>query len=267
MDFMNGSRVRGTKLASIGIFAAGALASGLISAETIFTVNGVDVDSSVVDFYFESRLAQQGGQATPEQREALMTELRDIYILSTQESAKAIEAEPQVAAQIELQRLGVLAQAVATDFFENTEITEDEILAEYNAQVELAPPLQYKARHILVESQGEAVAVIDQLNEGADFEELAKEKSTGPSGPTGGDLGWFSPNQMVEPFSNTVQALEDGQCTSAPTQTQFGWHVILREESRESEAPTLESVRENINQVIQQRKFTAHLDGLREAAN
>jgi len=266
MDFMNGSRVRGTRLASIGFFAAGALAASLVSAETIFTVNGVDVDSSVVDFYFESRLAQQGGQATPEQREALMTELRDIYILSTQESAKAIEADPRVAAQIELQRLGVIAQAVASDFFANTEITEEEVLSEYNAQVELAPPLQYKARHILVESQGEAVAVIDQLNEGADFEELAKEKSTGPSGPTGGDLGWFSPNQMVEPFSNAVQALEDGQYSSLPTQTQFGWHVILREESRDSEAPTLDSVRENIRQVIQQRKFTAHLEGLREQA-
>lgn len=265
MDSMNGSRVRGTRLASIGVIAAGALASGLVHAETIFTVNGVDVDSSVVDFYFESRLAQQGGQATPEQREALMTELRDIYILSTQENAKTIAAEPEVAAQIELQRLGVVAQAVAADFFTNTPITDDEILAEYNVQVELAPPLQYKARHILVESQGEAVAVIDQLNDGADFEELAKEKSTGPSGPTGGDLGWFSPNQMVEPFSNTVQELEDGQYSSAPTQTQFGWHVILREESRESEAPTLDSVRENIRQVIQQRKFTAHLDELREA--
>lgn len=266
MDFMNGSRVRGTRLASIGFVAAGALASSLVSAETIFTVNGVDVDSSVVDFYFESRLAQQGGQATPEQREALMTELRDIYILSTQESAKTIAADPRVAAQIELQRLGVIAQAVASEFFADTEITEEEILAEYNAQVELAPPLQYKARHILVESQGEAVAVIAELNEGADFEELAKEKSTGPSGPTGGDLGWFSPNQMVEPFSNAVQALDDGQYSAEPTQTQFGWHVILREESRDSEAPTLDSVRENIRQVIQQRKFTAHLEGLRAQA-
>ena len=87
MDSMNGSRVRGTGLAGIGFVVAGALASGLVFAETIFTVNGVDVDSTVVDIYFESRLAQQGGQATPEQREALMTELRDIYILSTQESA------------------------------------------------------------------------------------------------------------------------------------------------------------------------------------
>lgn len=267
MDFMNGSRVRGTRLAAISLVAAGALYSSLAAAETIFTINGVDVDSAVVDIYFESRLGEQGGQATPEQREALMTELRDIYILSTQDNAKVLAAEPRIAAQIELQKLGIVAQAVAAEFFESIEVTEEEILAEYNAQVELAPPLQFKARHILVESQGEAVAVIAQLNEGADFEELAKEKSTGPSGPTGGDLGWFSPNQMVEPFSNAVQALEDGQYSSAPTQTQFGWHVILREESRESEAPTLESVRDNIVTVVQQKKFTDHLDVLREAAS
>ena len=265
MDFMNGSRVRGTQLAAIGLIA-GTLLSGLASAETIFTINGVEVDSAVVDVYFESRLGAQGVQATPEQREALMTELRDIYILSTQENAKALAAQPRIAAQIELQRLGIVAQAAASDYFANTEVSEEEILAEYNEQVTLAPPLQYKARHILVESQGEALAVIEQLNGGADFEELAKEKSTGPSGPSGGDLGWFSPNQMVEPFSNAVQALEDGQYSSAPTQTQFGWHVILREESRESEAPTLESVRENIKTVVQQKKFTAHLDELREAA-
>jgi peptidyl-prolyl cis-trans isomerase C len=266
MDFMNGSRVRGTRLAAISLVAAGALSSGFVAAETIFSINGIDVDSAVVDIYFESRLGEQDSPATPEQREALMSELRDIYILSTQESAKTIAEQPRVAAQIELQKLGILAQAVAAEFFAGTEVTEDEILVEYNAQVELAPPLQFKARHILVASQGEAIAVIAQLNEGADFEELAKEKSTGPSGPTGGDLGWFSPNQMVEPFSNAVQALEDGQYTSTPTQTQFGWHVILREESRESEAPTLESVRENILQVVQQKKFTDHLDALRQAA-
>lgn len=262
MDFMNGSRVRGTQLVATGL-AIGSLFCGLASAETIFSINGVDVDSAVVDVYFESRLGAQGGQATPEQREALMTELRDIYILSTQENAKKLAAEPRIAAQIELQRLGIVAQAVATEFFENTEVTEDEILAEYNEQVKLAPPLQFKARHILVESQGEAQAIIAELNDGADFEELAKEKSTGPSGPNGGDLGWFSPNQMVEPFSKAVQALEDGQYSSAPTQTQFGWHVILREESRESEAPTLDSVRDNIMALIQQKKFTAHLEGLR----
>jgi len=266
MEFMNGSRVRGTRLAAIGLLA-GVLSSGLAVAETIFTINGVDVDSAVVDIYFESRLGGQDGPATPEQREALMTELRDIYILATQADAKALAADPRIAAQIELQRLGIIAQAVASEFFANTTISEDEILAEYNEQVKLAPPLQFKARHILLETQSEALDVIEQLNQGADFAELAKEKSTGPSGPNGGDLGWFSPNQMVEPFSKAVQALEDGQYTSAPTQTQFGWHVILREESRESEAPTLESVRDNIKKVIQQKKFTAHLEELRGAAS
>jgi peptidyl-prolyl cis-trans isomerase C len=266
MDFMNGSRVRGTRLAAIGL-VAGALASGLVAAETIFTINGIDVDSAVVDVYFESRLGAQGGQATPEQREALMTELRDIYLLSSQDNAKALAAEPRIAAQIELQKHGIVAQAVASEFFANTVATEDEILAEYNEQVKLAPPLQFKARHILVESQGEAVAVIAQLNEGADFAELAKEKSTGPSGPNGGDLGWFSPNQMVEPFSKAVEALADGQYSSVPTQTQFGWHVILREESREAEAPTLDSVRDNIQTVVQQKKFTAYLDKLRADAS
>jgi len=126
--------------------------------------------------------------------------------------------------------------------------------------------LQFKARHILVASQGEAVDLIKELDDGADFEELAKGKSTGPSGPTGGDLGWFSPDQMVAPFSSAVAALDDGGYTSEPVQTQFGWHVILREESRDSEPPTLESVREVITQQVQQKKLQTYIASLREAA-
>ena len=130
----------------------------------------------------------------------------------------------------------------------------------------MAPQLQFKARHILVASQGEAIDLITELDGGADFEELARDKSTGPSGPTGGDLGWFSPNQMVPPFSNAVAALEDGKYTSEPLQTQFGWHVILREESRDAEPPTLESVREVITQQVQQKKLQAYIASLRVAA-
>ena len=105
--------------------------------------------------------------------------------------------------------------------------------------------------------------MIAQLTEGANFEELAKEKSTGPSGPNGGDLGWFSPNQMVAPFSQAVERLDDGAYTLTPVQTQFGWHVILREESREAQPPTLESSRETITQQVRQNKFQEHLEILR----
>lgn len=192
-----------------------------------------------------------------------MSELRDIYLLATQDEAKEVLTDPRLAAQIDLQRAGAIAQAVAAKFLDNTTVTEEEILAEYQEQIKAAPPLQFKAKHILVASQGEAIDLISQLDTGADFAQLAKDNSTGPTGPNGGDLDWFSPNQMVAPFANAVAALEDGAYTSTPVQTQFGWHVILREDSRESTPPTFESVREAINQAVQQKKFEAYLASLR----
>ena len=127
----------------------------------------------------------------------------------------------------------------------------------------LAPQLEYKARHILVDSQGAAVSLIKQLQEGAEFSELAMEHSTGPSGPAGGDLGWFPANAMVQAFSDAVIALEDGGVTQTPVQTQFGWHVILREASRESTPPPLESVRDVIVQRVSQEKFLEFVRNLR----
>jgi peptidyl-prolyl cis-trans isomerase C len=266
MYFMNGSRMSGTRQIACAFALTFAFFSGHAAADTIFTVNGVDVDSAVVDIYFEGRLSgRPSSAATPEERVALIAELKDIYLLATQENVAELSKDPQVAAQIELQKHAILAQASAADFYANVSATEEEILAVYAEQVELAPPLQFKARHILVATQGEAVDLITQLNEGANFEQLAKDKSTGPSGPEGGDLGWFSPNQMVPQFSQAVETLEDGQYSPTPIQTDFGWHVILREESRETEAPTFESVRENIEQVVQQNKFQEHLDFLRSA--
>ena len=266
MNLFNRSRFGGTRLAAISLIALATSTTGTAFAQTLFTINGVDVDSAVVDLYFNSRLGGQDTQPTAEQREALMGELRDIYILATQENAATLAQGQEIAAQIALQKHSILAQAVAAEFFASIEVTEEETLAEYGEQIKLAPPLQFKARHVLVESQGEAIEVISQLDAGANFEELAMEKSTGPSGPDGGDLGWFSPNQMVEPFSNAVQAMEDGAYSAQPVQTQFGWHVILREESRESEPPTFESVKENIEVAVQQRKFQEHLEAMRETA-
>lgn len=234
-----------------------------LNAETVKTVNGVDIDSSMLDFYLQSRTQRPVEQVTPEERASLLVELTDIYLLSTGEAAEEVANDPELKAQLELQRRGVIAQTMAAKFFEGTEVTEEEILAAYDVQAALAPPLQFKARHILLESQGEAIAVVAELDIGGNFEELAKERSTGPSGSSGGDLGWFSPNQMVAAFSDAVAALEDGKYTAEPVQTEFGWHVILREDSRKAEAPTLDSVREVIIQNVQQEKFKLYLDGLR----
>lgn len=267
MYSINRSRAIGTTLATLALAIAATLSGGQAVAETIFTVKDVAVDSAVVDLYFENRLGRSGAAGTPQEREVLMSELKDIYLLSTQDFVAELAKEPGVAAQLELQTRGILAQVAAANFFESVSITEEELLEEYAVQIEMAPQLQFKASHILVATQGEATDLITQLDEGADFAELAKEKSTGPSGPNGGDLGWFSPGQMAAPFTAAVELLEDGAYTSQPVQTDFGWHVILRQESRETEPPTFESVRENVDQVLQQRKFQEHLDELRAASS
>lgn len=263
MHYTTGSTRVGTRFLALASAILIAVVSTNLNAETVTTVNGTPIDSSVVDFYLESRTQRPVVQITAEERTTLLSELTDIYLLSSDEMATEIGKDPKIKAQLELQRRGVIAQVVASKFFENVEATEEEILTAYDAQAAIAPPLQFKARHILLESQGEAIAVIGELDIGGKFEELAKERSTGPSGPNGGDLGWFSPNQMVKAFTDAVETLEDGQYTTSPVQTEFGWHVILREESRKAEAPTLDSVREIIVQNIQKEKFEQYLEGLR----
>ncbi len=234
------------------------------NSNAVVTVNGVGIDSALVEFYLESRIQKPAIEATDAEREAVIQELTDIYLLTTQPIADQLAKEDRLRAQIELQKRGILAQAVAQDFLSKNEATEEEILATYQSQIELAPPLQFKARHILVETQEAASDLIAQLNDGADFAELAKANSTGPSGPSGGDLGWFSPEQMVKPFSDAVAAMGDGEFSAQPVETQFGWHVILREESRANEPPTLESVRPMIKQNLEQTKLQEYIEGLRE---
>jgi len=259
---LRASSIAAVLLVGLACFSAVAPAS----AETIKTVNGEAIDSSVLDFYIQSRLQKPPAQVTAEERSQLLDELTDIYLLTTQDAVKEVEDDPRIQAQLELQRRGILAQAVASTVFAGMNISEEEIQAEYESQSKLAPTMQYKARHILVESQGEAADVITQLDNGADFSQLAKDRSTGPSGPSGGDLGWFAPNQMVKPFSDAVASLEDGQYTKSPVQTDFGWHVIMREDSRQSEPPTLDNVRPKIQQTLQQRRFQEYLDKLRADA-
>ncbi len=257
------SKRSGALLALTALGVATFSSPTITSAETVISVNGISIDSTLVNMYLESRIQKLASQATPDERDAIVQELTDIYLLTMQPEAEELANGAKVKAQIELQSRTVIAQAVASNFFTKNKATDEEIVAEYESQMGAATSLQFKARHILVETQAAAVDLISQLADGADFEELAKTSSTGPSGPSGGDLGWFAPDQMVKPFSDAVAALEDGGFTLEPVQTQFGWHVILREESRPNEPPPLASVRDEIKQRIEQAKFEAYLENLR----
>lgn len=146
------------------------------------------------------------------------------------------------------------------------DVSDEELQAAYDAQYKDAEPEQeFNASHILVETKEEADAIKVELDGGADFAEVAKEKSTGPSGPGGGSLGWFGPGMMVPEFEEAVAGMEAGG-VSEPVETQFGWHVIKLNETRTGEAPALEDVREELETQVRQTKVQTAIESLTEAA-
>ncbi|MBK1635010.1 peptidylprolyl isomerase [Rhodovulum adriaticum] len=153
--------------------------------------------------------------------------------------------------------LGRIAEAAVTD-----EALQTAYEAAFAGE---EPEREFNAAHILVETEEEALAIKTALDKGADFTEMAKEQSVGPSGPNGGDLGWFTAGMMVKPFEDAVMSLEPGE-VSAPVQTQFGWHIVKLNDSRLKEAPTLEEVRPELVQQIQRDAMEAAMEELTDAA-
>jgi peptidyl-prolyl cis-trans isomerase C len=148
----------------------------------------------------------------------------------------------------------------------NSNPVSDESAQElYDAQIGKAGK-EYSARHILLENEEDAKAVIAQLDEGADFSELAKEKSTGPSGSSGGKLGWFGAGQMVAPFSEATAKLNKGEYTKEPVQTQFGWHVIILDDTRESNPPSFEDVKDRLKMLLANQQLQQHVEELKNSA-
>ena len=256
-----GSKTIGTRLAVAALSLTAMFSAANATAQT--TGAAPVFDEAVLEFLLESRIQKPANQATAAERASAVDELTSIYLISNLPRAIELGNVPQVKAQIDLQRRALIFNAFAVDFMANNQPTEQEIFNVYEEQVALSPPREFKARHILVDTQSAAIALIEELQGGADFVELAMANSTGPSGPSGGDLGWFTAQSMVKPFSDAVSTMEDGAFTTSPVQTQFGWHVILREDSRDSAPPPLDSVRDVLVQRIGQQKFQEFLSGLR----
>ncbi|EEE37995.1 ppic-type ppiase domain protein [Rhodobacteraceae bacterium KLH11] len=172
-------------------------------------------------------------------------------------TASALRLENEARSLRAVQTVEALAAAAVTD---------EAIQAAYDAQfAEFEGADEFNASHILVETEEDANALKTQLDEGADFAELAKENSTGPSGPNGGALGWFGTGQMVPEFENAVLSLEKGQ-VSDPVQTQFGWHLVTLNDKRKTQAPELDAVRTELAQSIQQEAIQARIDELTQQA-
>jgi peptidyl-prolyl cis-trans isomerase C len=240
--------------------------SGAQSSEdqVVAVVNGAEIRISDV-LRMIGNLPQNVQMQALSNMPAMVDRTIDLELVLEAADEAGLRNDPEVQAQIQSLANDVLRQTYLQNLA-GREVTDEAVKAAYDDYLEANPAEEVKARHILVESEDEATAIIEQLDEGADFAELAKEKSTGPTGERGGDLGYFKFGQMVEPFAQAAFDLEPGSYTEAPVETQFGWHVILVEDKRTSEPPSFEEMAPQLRQQLQQQAIQAHLAELREKA-
>jgi len=237
------------------------------SAEaTVATVNGTPITRTVFEYYVKTTTGKNLSDLPPEARAQLLDNLIRGEVLSQQGIKDGLDKSQDVASQIVLMRVQVLGEAEAASYLKDKPPTDEQVHAEYNAQIAMIPKTQYHARHILVPSQDAAQQIIDQLKGGASFEELAKSKSTDSTKDQGGDLGWFAANTMVQPFATAVMALKKGETTQTPVQTPFGWHVIQLLDTRDEAPPPFDSVKQRVQQLVQQKKVRAYQEDLMKTA-
>jgi peptidyl-prolyl cis-trans isomerase C len=229
-------------------------------------VNGVDIHESDLKVAEEEVGGSMANVPPAKRREALITYLSDVIVLAQAAEKQKLAEKPEVARQLALARNKVLMEALLQNAG-RAAITDEALHKVYSEAVKQMPPEQeVHARHILVPTEAEAKAIEAQLKGGADFAKLAKEKSKDPSGPAnGGDLGWFTKEQMVPQFAEAAFKLDKGQI-SDPVHTQFGWHIIKVEEKRTKPTPTFDDVKAQIVTFVMHRAQAQLVDSLRKAA-
>lgn len=214
----------------------------------------------------EKEIAQRShGQSFP--KDKLIEELVQRELLVQDALKKHLDSSPEYLEQLEATKKAILTQTNLQNFLKANPVSDAEIKAEYDAKVAAESGTEYKGRHILVKTEQEAKKLIAELDKGADFAKLANKHSLdGKEAQNGGNLGWFVASQMVAPFSEAVAKLENGKYTKTPVQTQFGWHVILREDSRTQVPPPLEAVKPQLMPYLQRKKVQDMIESLRKQA-
>jgi peptidyl-prolyl cis-trans isomerase C len=247
------------------LFAVLALASGIAFAQNVAVVNNKPIPKAREDAWVKE-LTKQGQPDSPELRKMVKERLIQNEVLLQEATKRGIPDQSEVKFMLDVQRQNTLIQALLRDEMTKNPITDAQVQAEYDKQKGAVGSKEFRARHILVENQADAVAMIDQLKKGAKFEELAKKSKDTGSAANGGDLDWAPPDTYVQPFAEALQKLKKGETTEAPVQTQFGWHVIRLEDVRDTQFPPLEQVAPQIRESLQQQKVQAFVQNLTKSA-
>ena len=243
------------------LLTAAAVASTLIispaafSADSVATVNGKAIKQSWVDYIMKDAAAR--GQKTSDgMKNAIINELVGSELAYQEAQKQGIDKLADYKTNEELTQRKLLVNIFLADFMKKNPVTEADKKDAYEQYKKELGDKEFNARHILVKTETEAKDILAQVKKGSDFAKIAKEKSLDPgSKEKGGDLGWFSPAGMVKPFSDAINGLKKGEITQAPVQTQFGWHVIKMVDSRSTQAPTYDKVKDGLERTLQQRKL------------
>jgi len=228
-----------------------ALATG--AHAQVAKVNGVAIPQQRLDFFVRNFVAQ-GQQDTPELRDAIKNELINRELLVQEAVRRGLHKNPDVAMQIEIRRMEVLFGALMQEVLKGRDVSEDAVKQEYERAKGQFGAKEYRVRHILVEKEDDAKAIIARISGGASFEKLAAERSKDQgSRKRGGELDWSPAGRYVKPFGDAIARLKKGQMTEAPVQTPFGWHVIRLEDERPLKPPPYDQVKGNLQRQMQQR--------------
>jgi len=235
-------------------------------AQNLAIVNGKPVPSSRVNA-LKQQVEASGRPVTPEVLAQIKEELIAREVFMQEAKKRGLDASDDYKTQIELARQTILIRQLFADFQKKNPVTDADIKAEYDKFVAANGGKEYRARHILVEKEDEALALIAQIKKGGSFEDLAKKASKDPgSGANGGDLDWAAAGSYVPEFSGAMVKLDKGQMTDAPVKSQFGFHIIRVDDVREAQLPKLEEVKPQISQQLQQQKLSTYQDTLRAKA-
>ncbi|MEY4027487.1 MAG: hypothetical protein RLZZ329_1207 [Pseudomonadota bacterium] len=235
-------------------------------AQNLAVVNGKPVPSSRVNA-LKQQVEASGRPVTPEVLAQIKEELIAREVFMQEAKKRGLDASDEYKTQIELARQTILIRQLFADFQKKNPVTDADIKGEYDKFVAANGGKEYRARHILVEKEDEALALIAQIKKGGSFEDLAKKASKDPgSGANGGDLDWAAAGSYVPEFSGAMVKLDKGQMTDTPVKSQFGFHIIRVDDVREAQLPKLEEVKPQIAQQLQQQKLSSFQDALRAKA-
>lgn len=249
-----------------GVYAQQATKPAAAPAAGGVSVNGVAIPKSRIDMMVKSQAAQ-GRPESPELVAAVKDQMVTLELASQEAAKKGLDKSPEVLTQIALSRQNILAQAYVQDYVKANPVSDADLRKEYEAFKAQLGDKEYKARHILVDKEDDAKAIIAELQKGGDFAKIAKDKSkdTG-SAANGGELDWAPPAQYVGPFGDALKTLPKGQITPTPVHTNFGYHVIKMDDIRDLKAPGFDEVKENFRQRVQQQQVQKMLADLKSKA-